>query len=99
MATKKPPRGAFGDDSRCLRPPRLLLRIHADFVAAAVLVLELHYAIDQRVDGEIGAEADVASRMPLGPALAQDDVAGDDFLPAELLHATESRIAIATVSR
>src|SRR5512140_1020730 len=76
----------------------LLLRIHADLEARAVLVLELHDAVDERVDREIGSEADVAARMPLRSALTDDDVAGDDFLSAELLDATVLRIAVATVS-
>src|SRR5689334_12789132 len=99
MATKKPLAGLSNDNSRRLCRARFLLRIHADFVAAAVLVLELHHAIDQRVDGKIGAETDVASRMPLRAALADDDVAGNDFLAAELLHAAVLRIAVATVAR
>ena len=80
--------GAFG----------LLFRVHADLETRAILVLELHDAVDERVNREISSEADVAARMPLRAALTDDDVAGDDFLSAELLDATVLRIAVATVS-
>jgi hypothetical protein len=81
-----------------LRGAGLLRGVNADLEARPILVLELHESIDERVDREIGSEADVAARVPLGAALAHDDVAGDDFLPAELLHAAVLRIAVASVS-
>src|SRR4030095_4890769 len=84
---KKAPEGAFQNPIG-LRRAGLDFRIDADLVARLVLVLELHDAIDQRVDREIGAEANVAARMPLGAALAHDDVPGDHLLAAELLDTT-----------
>src|SRR5438046_234884 len=84
---------------RALRRAGLSRRINADLVPSPALVLELHHAIDQGVNGEVAAEADVAAGMPFGPALADDDVAGDDFLTAEFLDATVLRIAIASVAR
>ena len=62
-------------------------------------MLELHDAVDERVDREVGAEAHVTARVPLRATLADDDVAGNDLLAAELLHATVLRIAVAAVSR
>src|SRR5438094_939440 len=85
--------------SGCFAVPRRLLGIHAHLIARAILVLELHHAVDQRVDGEVGTEAHVATGMPLRAALPDDDVAGNDFLAAKLLHATVLRIAVASVSR
>src|SRR6266545_1378654 len=75
-----------------------LLRIDAHLEPRAVLVLELHDAVDKRVDREIRAETDVAARMPLRSALADDDVPGDDFLSTELLYAAILWIAVAAVS-
>ena len=64
-----------------------------DLESLLVLVLELHDAIDERVDGVVGADADVASRVPLGAALANDDVARGNELAAVLLDAAVLRIA------
>src|SRR5687767_10463231 len=75
-----------------------LLRVDAHLVPGSVLVLELHDSVDQRVDGEISAKSNVAAGMPLRSALADDDVAGDDLLTAELFHAAVLRVAVASVS-
>src|ERR1051325_4851988 len=77
----------------------LLHRIDAHLVAAPALVLEAHHAVDQRVDGVVGAQPDVVAGVPLGPALTQDDVAGRDLLAAVLLDAAVLRIAVAAVAR
>src|ERR1051325_2276700 len=98
MATKKPLSGLSVARPR-LRRAGLRLRIDADFVAPVVLVLELHHAVDQRIDREVRAEADVATRMPFGAALADDDVAANDFLAADLFRAAVLRIAVTTVAR
>src|SRR5688572_20514297 len=74
-------------------------RVDADLVAALVLVLELHDAFDEREDRVVVAHADVGARMPLRSALADNDVAGDHALAAELLDAAVFRIAVAPVSR
>src|SRR6185437_2326731 len=76
----------------------LLLGIDADLVARLALVLELHDAVDERVDRVVGPESDVAARVPLGAALADDDVARDHALATELLDATVLRVAVATVA-
>src|SRR4051794_36285800 len=73
-------------------------RVDADLVARLAVVLELHDAIDQGVDGVVGAQADVAARMPLRAALADDDVAGRDGLATILLDAAVFRIRIAAVA-
>src|SRR5256714_15082411 len=98
MATKKPLAGPSVTSAR-LRRAALRLRIHADFVAPVVLVLELHHSFDQRENGEIRAEADVAPRMRFGAALADDEVARDDFLATELLHTAILRMAVSAVPR
>src|SRR2546430_12029826 len=86
---KKAPRGALFDATAAtLRCAGLYFRIDADLVPRAALVLELHDAVDQGVDREIAAEADIATRMPFRAALTDDDVSGDDLLTPELLDAT-----------
>src|SRR4051812_40062901 len=59
-------------------------RIDADLEARLALVLELHHAVDQRVDSVVRAETHVVPRVPLGAALAENDVAGDDLFAAVL---------------
>src|ERR1700691_2038814 len=60
---------------------------HGDLNTPFGAMLELHMAVDQREDGVILPEADIAARLHLGTALADDDVAGDDCFAAELLDA------------
>src|SRR6266567_1738734 len=89
-------RGSGG--GRCL----LLLRyggIHADLVPGAALVLELHDAVDERVNGVVRAQPDVAAGVPPRAALTDDDVAGHDLLAAVFLDAAVLRIAVAAVAR
>lgn len=57
-----------------------------DVDAASVLV-EVDAAVDFGVDGVILTHVDVCAWVPLSSALADDDVAGDDFFAAELFHA------------
>ena len=72
--------------------------VHAHLVASAVLVLELHDAVDEGEDGEVAPDADVAAGMPLRAALAHDDAAGAHMLAAELLDAAVLRIAVTAVA-
>src|SRR5262249_42800253 len=62
-------------------------------------VLKAHDAVDERVQRVVGAHPDVCARMPLGAALAQNDVPGDDAFAAVLLHAAEFRVAVSAVAR
>jgi hypothetical protein len=54
--------------------------------------LELHHAIDERVNRVIGTHADIAARVPLRTALARDDVASRDELTTVLLNAAKLRV-------
>lgn len=81
-----------------LRGGGFLHGVDADFVARLALVLELHHAVDERVDGVVGAQADVAAGVPFCAALADDDVASDDAFAAVLFDATILRIAVAAVA-
>jgi hypothetical protein len=53
--------------------------------ATLVLGTELKFAVDQGEQRVIAAHADIATGMPLGSALACDDVAGGNILTAEYL--------------
>src|SRR5689334_18275264 len=44
------------------------------------------------------AQADVVARVPLGAALAHDDVAREDGFPTELLHAEALALTVAAVA-
>src|SRR3954469_3061037 len=74
-------------------------RVDADLEARLALVLELHHAVDERVDRVVGAETDVLARVPPRAALAQDDVTRHDPLSTELLDAAVFRVAVAAVAR
>src|SRR5919198_876281 len=111
LETRTPPRhaGALGTSARALllalgrrRDVRLWARfesgIDADAEARAVLVLELHDAVDQGVDRVIRPHADVAPRVVLRAALTDDDVPRAHALAAELFDAPILRVAVTTVA-
>src|SRR5690606_5786259 len=77
---------------------RGLGRLDGDEAPVARLGREGHSAVDQREDRVILAQAHTRARMPLGAALADDDVAGDDGFAAELLDAETAAGGIATVA-
>src|SRR5690606_19863403 len=60
---------------------------------------EFDGTVDQREQGVVAAQADARTRMELGAALADDDVAGLDGLAAVHLHAEVLRIGVAAVAR
>ena len=60
-------------------------RCDGDMHAVIRPALELHLAVDQREDRVVAAEADIGARLPLGAALAEDDVAGDTASPPNFL--------------
>src|SRR5690349_7251373 len=65
-------------DLNCLNRRSLLRQgIDTDALAAPRERLELHPALDHRVDGEVPPQSDVAAGMDVRAALAKDDVSGD----------------------
>ena len=74
-----------------------LVRGVGDHVHAAATPVGLHLAINEGEDGVVAAEADILAWKELRPALADDDVAGDDDLAAEFLDAEALADAIASV--
>src|SRR5690606_355317 len=78
----------------------LCLCNHADRAALLrTLGGELDLAVDQREQRVVATEADARTRMELGTALADDDVAGLDGLAAVDLHAQVLRVGVAAVAR
>src|SRR5690348_12563244 len=67
-------------------------------LAAQLAVAECDGAVGKRKERMILAQADVVARVPLGAALAHDDVAGADGLAAELLHAEALALTVAAVA-
>jgi hypothetical protein len=63
-----------------------------------LLGTELDVAWREREQGVILAEAHVRSGMPLGSALARDDVAGQYLLATEYLHAEPLAVGVAAVA-
>ena len=60
---------------------------------------ELNATVDQREQGVVTADTDVTARMPLGAALARDNVPGNDFLTAENLDSQALTAGITAVTR
>src|SRR5688572_32169478 len=69
-----------------------------EFADVDLAALELDGAVLEREDRVVLAEADVEAGVELRAALADDDPAGGDELPAEHLHAPVLRVAVATVA-
>src|SRR5690348_7418238 len=66
--------------------------------AAELAVAECDAAVGKCKERVVLADADIAARVPLGAALAHDDVAGEDSLSAELLHAEALALTVAAVA-
>src|SRR5690606_4131855 len=95
--TKSPARGGA---LRSLRVRGSGLRHHAHGTALLrALDAEVHVAVDQRVQRVVAAQAHARTRMELGAALADDDVAGLDGLAAVDLDAQVLRVGVAAVAR
>jgi hypothetical protein len=78
------------------------LRHHGDYRhvdAAFGLGAELDVTVYEGEQGVISAQADIASGMPLGAALARQDVAGHDGFTAENLEPEALAIGVAAVAR
>lgn len=67
-------------------------------VDAATFAVEEYATINKGEDGVVAAHADVLAGVELGAALTHDDVAGDNSLATELLHAEALAAGIATVT-
>ena len=59
---------------------------------------ELDLAVDEREQRVVLAQADIGAGVPLGAALARDDVAGEHVLAAENLQAEALTMRVAAVA-
>src|SRR5712692_1497701 len=83
-------------------PPLGTFRFHrcdGDVGAALGFGTVRHASIDQRKQRVIPTQANVFARMPFGPMLSHDDVAGTTWLAAEQLDAEALARGIAAVAR
>ena len=67
-------------------------------VHATTFAVEEYATINKGEDGVVAAHADVLTGVELGATLANNDVAGDNSLATELLHAEALAAGIATVT-
>src|ERR1700704_3969144 len=79
---------------RCLRH-----RLYRYEDAALGFGTELNLTVDKREQGVVLAKADILARMPLGAALAGNNVAGDGVLTAEQLQTQALAVRVAAVAR
>lgn len=66
-------------------------------VDAAGVAVEHDAAVDEGEDGVVTADADAGTGVEFRAALADEDVAGDDGLAAEFLHAEALAARVASV--
>src|ERR1700674_4308910 len=78
---------------------RLVGGVHADEPSVAALVLELNDPGHERVQGVVLTLPDIHARLVLCAALADEDGAGVDQLPAKTLHSQPLAVRIAAVCR
>jgi hypothetical protein len=67
-------------------------------VDATTFTVEVNIAFDQRKQSVILAHSDVATWVPLGSNLTDQDIAREDFFSTELLYATSLCVGVTTVS-
>src|SRR5262245_62066735 len=67
-------------------------------VDAAAFLVEVNRTFDQREDRVVAPQADILAGTPLGAALTDDDVSGDDALAAVLLDSQTLCARITTVA-
>ena len=73
------------------------LLFYADLLAVAAHALERDAAVHQGKQGVVAAAADILTRMDMGAALADQDIAGEYELAVAALYAETCRLGIAAV--
>src|SRR5436853_7505475 len=76
------------------RPTSSRSRIH---INAAPSTVEAHASVDERKNRVIPAESDVFPRQEFCPALAYNDIAGDNHFTAEFFHTQPFADAVAAI--
>jgi hypothetical protein len=85
--------------ARTLNGDSHLFRFRRDDADTSATDIKLHDAIDQREESVVAAYADVAARVELCAALADDDATGADGLTAVRFDAQPLRIRVSSVAR
>ena len=67
-------------------------------VDAASVAVEEHAAVHKGEDGVVAAHAHALAGVPFGAALADDDVASDNDLSTEFLHAKTLAARVASIA-
>jgi len=73
-------------------------KVDGHIFATELALVEFHLAIDERKQGMVLAHTDIATRMGLGSALADDDIACDNSFAAEFLDAQATTFRVAPVA-
>src|SRR5258706_15332120 len=73
--------------------------VYRDVFAAKLAIVESHAAFCEREQRVILADTDIGARINAGAVLANDDIAADHVLTAELLDAEAATGRVATVAR
>ena len=74
-----------------------LVSVNANALLAAALHLKLHCAVDECVQGIVGALAYAYTGMDVSASLANDDVAGNNCLAISLLNAKTLGLTVTAV--
>ena len=77
-----------------MRHPKLIGECYVD---AAAFLIEEDIAISEGEKSMVSSHANIRTGMPLGAALANEDVASDDNLTAEFLYAKALAVGVASV--
>ena len=91
----EPKPAPFRQECVCVR---LLRERHDVDDLAAALLTELDRACLEGEQRVVAATADVGAGVEVGAALADDDLAGEDLLTAEALHAQSLSVGVTTVA-
>src|SRR6478752_2921896 len=92
-----PPSQSFGWERLFGRERRRREHVHLDLAAGAGA--EADHAVDRGEQRVVAAETDVLAGVHLGAALADQNIARQDLLAAEALHAQPLAVGIAAVTR
>jgi len=92
--TQKKGRGTFGPG---LYEEEIYSVARRDNVDATAAAIELHHATLKGKKREVAPKADIAPGQVFAPALADENVAGKHFLPAEFFDAEALANAVAPI--
>jgi hypothetical protein len=77
---------------------RYLHRHNGDLRTSGFADAKFDVTFNYRIDRVVAAHADIGAGMPFRAALAQNDIAGDDFFAAEFLYAKAAACTVTTIA-